>query len=332
MPSNAQDSSYKDEKPARKRVADGKRTATCLQTDSMGRPIALTAESRLHVDVLALIFEACAPENPYVLLRIACVSRRWRTTVLKLPKAWSYVPFDTNLPSQVLQLIVDRSLPHPIHASCLGVTATMLLTLEGLPHRLHCASLNGWNSNRPQAQFPQLELLFIRPRSCIRWEDLDTIRFPRLRHVVCDHGVEPPKFSYTSHAFTPLQTLSIELDGRPEWRRLIDECKDTLIILRITTKWPFAASDREYILPKLKTLEIGDRLGGMWPLKLMTPVLEEYTLQSEHGGGSSLHTDVATVKYPRTNKIVPLHNYPKLRVLQLGGSIDRIVFLYYVSL
>ncbi|KIM28512.1 hypothetical protein M408DRAFT_23568 [Serendipita vermifera MAFF 305830] len=306
MPSNAQDSSYEGENPARKRVADGKRTVTCLQRGSMGRPIALSAESRLHVDVLALIFEACAPENPYVLLRIACVSRRWRTTVLKLPKAWSYVPFDTDLPSRVLQLIVDRSHPHPIHASCLGASAPVLLKLKGLPRRLHSVH-SCW--------------------SAIYWEDLDTLRFPRLRHIVYDHGANPPSFHHLPCITVPLQTLSIKLHALGEWPRLLDECKDTLTTLRIVTARPLSVFITEHRLSKLKALEIADSLGGMyeWPLILETPVLEAYTLQSEHGGGSSLHTDVATVKYLRTNKIVPLHNYPKLQVLQLGGSIDRIV-------
>lgn len=324
-PPNAQESGHRDEKSPQEYIADNKRTVTSLETDSTERPVALSAESRLHVDVLALIFEACAQETPYTLLRIARVSRRWRTTVLGLPKAWSRIPLDTNLPYPLLQLLVDRSHPFPIHASCLGASAPVLLNLDGLPSRLHCASLYDWESSRPKVQFPQLEVLFIRLRSHICWKDLEGTRFPRLRHIVYDHRLQPPSFPNMKCIVMPLQTLSIELDGRPQWEWIIDGCKDTLTTFRITTIWTFSSSSRDYLFPKLRTLEIVNRLGEMWPLKLETPVLEVYTLYFDYEGGSSPRTDTATVKYLRTNQNVPLCNYPGLQVLQLDGGIDELV-------
>lgn len=302
-------------------LEQAQRIVMCLQTDLAERRTALCPEQRLNMDILALIFESCAQENPLTLLTIARVSRRWRTTVLSMPKAWSHLPLEASIHPRALQLFVDRSHPLPIHVVHPYVPAEVLLELDGIADRLHCASLSKCVSHSLPARFPQLERLFIGDKSFVYREDLNSSRFPRLRHFVYDSELMPSVFACGSPSqLPPLETLSVHITVRPEWHLLLDGCKDTLVSLRIHATMRISLTERKYQLPHLKTLEIYNTNEGTWPLKLETPVLETYIVQSD--SNSSLHTDLGTLKHLRTNSTPQLHNYPMLQVLQLEGEAD----------
>lgn len=262
-------------------------------------------------------------------LSIAAVSRFWRETILRSPRAWSYLRLYQCDSDNLVALFFRRGGRCPLHTFLPDNRRFELLT--NTIARLECLSIDTRTFIAETLVFPNVKRLSIRDDGATTNRiSLDTVhisRFPVLRHLKCGSEFKHDLDSWSKSALNiaPLETLSIIVVPDPAWIKIIQSCNTSLKSLMISyciSGMSIESPDLTFLV--LEYLEISDCVeeSGRYQLKFSTPCLKSYVEQTEEELiASPLHRDLRTVKYTYFDYVPNLAAFPHLHILQMGPGL-----------
>jgi hypothetical protein len=163
----------------------------------------------LSFDVLSLIFEFCGEDDWRTPLLISEVSRHWREVVLATPRAWAFPRLkDFKSHHQMIHRFFSRSGHCPLHIDLPLSMDDPRRIFSSVEKRLKCLSAHVNNEDVEGRVFPILDRLTLRhaPNTQIDISCLNDIRFPSLRHLLCETNSISGSSGATRCASPPLQT------------------------------------------------------------------------------------------------------------------------------
>jgi hypothetical protein len=310
-------------------LAQAKLRVSNIEKDLRERCAWISPVRKLPLDVLSIIFEICGEDDWKIMLRIAVVSRMWRGLALSTPRAWSFIDLKRCDDREMIQTFFERSGQLPLHID-LPATQSVRFLLN-VAHRLECLLVERLDYDADQISFPKLRRLTLWGETNIGIASLSYLgldRFPALRHLEC--ALELFRGASTSSGIAPLHTLSIAIARRFASLDLLKCVKDTLSCLKLDLyNEPSNPLSTAIVFSSLKYLQIHywEIEPDLWPLTLVTPVLETYIEWSGAYHSNPIHPDVGKVKFLRFGQAPTLSSFPMIVVLQLeeADDIDKVL-------
>ena len=295
----------------------------------------------LPFDILSYIFLLNSQMSDLAPITISEVCRSWRSSILSIPRAWSYIWLDQfrhKHNHQYVSIFLERSNPVPLHLympPARGYHRSYRMTEDVLGlvisnlYRLTCLHIPRGELERiVKDGLPNLSRLTLTrgdmygPRH-LEPSFINRAQFPQLRWLKSELGWNA---STPSHlGFPPLQCLSLIISSSGIGV-IIRSCAASLKALYLYSASTFTSQSQPVTihLPVLQLLSwIAITKHPAWPIDATTPSLISF---DNSGIGENVHTDVATVNNYRTQIIPDLSTLVSLRLLQLtGGSPYKII-------
>lgn len=288
---------------------------------------------RAPFDVLAVILGLCGENDWKTTLAFSAVSRQWREVVLATPNARRLLDPRNRIQDSTLRTFFERSGQCPPHIY--WPTSLSNAPLATMADLLQCLSI--WELPKDSGEvFPNLNRLVIRVNQPhLQPSDIPRTRFPALRHLHCRWGF---KKSYGNPMIMalpplpPLETLFLSTSTDFTWIRVMRECRNTLVALKVYLKDVKSRMDLSLKLPKLKCLEICSVQQEIWPVRLLAPSLEVYTIMMIGTiYGQITEDSLSNVRFLHLYSPPPLLSLPSLQFLRLRSYEDMESILYQLS-
>ncbi|KIM28517.1 hypothetical protein M408DRAFT_23574 [Serendipita vermifera MAFF 305830] len=306
-------------------LRDARLRVVRLEAELCTRKAWIAPVRRASSDVLSLIFEFCAKNDWKSPLKLAAISKTWRTAVLASPRAWSFLNLIECCHRDTIQLFFSRSGQCPMHMPFRSkVPPTMF---AGFTHRLQCLSLN--TASLPHgAIFPNVWRLSLGfNMSSVPLSLISVAHFPALRSLFCRANVHNDIFHSLDvdslrNTIPPIEQLAISIVKDPTWAAVLSACKDTLLSLELGVNYYYGGSAfpaSNLTLPLCKTLDIScwSNAPDVRVPTLRTPLLQYYSEYQFGRDPEQLHTDTGRVVHLRTNQQPTDSAFPKLQVLEI---------------
>jgi hypothetical protein len=251
---------------------------------------------RLTFDVLSMIFEWCAAVEWDSPLRIAAVSRTWRSIVLDTPRAWAFP--DVSSYKNNVNLFFERSRQRPLHVS---LPSSRGWDLTSITHRIHCLSFRYVSAPYETLVFPNVQRLTMFGSGMLKITFINFRMFPALRQLVTVKRTLCHAFgsASTKLLFPRLESWSLRTSQNRAWFDGLRSCQNTLVSLKIYGH-SYGIMDKHppILFPVLRCLELMTGHVSNGRFNFMTPRLDSYGEDTDLLEGP-MHTDVSTVTLMR---------------------------------
>jgi hypothetical protein len=282
----------RDLESAMELLAQTQRRVEILRKDLEEQKAWIAPVRRLTFDVLSAIFEWCADIEWDSPVRIAAVSRSWRTIVLDTPRAWSFADLTSRMSNAKINMFFERSRERPLHVCLPG---TRRFDLRSVAPRVQCLSFSSLSSPPRTLVFPKLQRLSIFGGPGISIADVNTHQFPTLLHLVTIGTMLHHTYvsTDTNVPFPQLESWALSTSESIGWVHGLRSCQNTLVSLTISGH-PHSIMDEQppILLPVLSCLKLMAYFSrGLFSFK--TPRLETYE-EDTNALERPIHTDVST--------------------------------------
>jgi hypothetical protein len=217
---------------------------------------------KVPMEVLSDILLRASEIEDLAPIVFTAVSRLWRSAILAMPKAWSFIDLPTHYEKHLglmnqrgyhryfpgyTNTYFERSNPRVLHLaipkSGRFPSKDSIRIIDDCAHRIQCLTVStkvliGSQSAENCQQFPHLRTLFLTGLGYggrLDTSFFNVTRFPVLRHLHWPQSYRLTDASPTlsSVSFPPLQHLSLEIGSFSLWVELLQLCAATLKTLRV---------------------------------------------------------------------------------------------------
>jgi hypothetical protein len=289
----------RDLESAMQSLAQAQLRVQIVKKDLEERKAWIAPVRRLTFDVLSMIFEWCAEIEWDSPLRIAAVSRTWRSIALDTPRAWSFPDLASLISNKSLNLFFERSRERPLHVF---LPESRERDIISVAHRIHCLSFNYHSVPSQALVFLNLQQLSISGGpGVIPITAINRSSFPTLLQLVTVDAMfyHTAESINTNLSFPQLKSWSLLTSQSWAWVDGLRSCQNTLVSLTIYGHSHGMTDEQPPILlPVLKCLKLMISHVSRGRFNLKTPILETYVEDTDMLEGP-IHTDVSTVTQMR---------------------------------
>lgn len=303
-----------------------------LKTELCKREAWLAPVRRLTFDVLSSIFIMCAEHSWMAPMSLSLVCRVWRTTILAVPSAWSFIDLKHERALGFWSLFTRHSGHYPLHVGLDGYSWTkeIYFKIEDVSDRITCLKVPTLTYLQQTTSFPILKRLsIINETPKMELALLNPSRFPVLQHLQLTHYDRPDSLAFTTMTDLPaLQSLVISIYDGPTTINPLRKWGENLRYLTLHIYCGSKAGPKYCVdLPRLEDLAIYDNTHAKIAYTMTTPALKYLTIDNQLLSSNSpfqldlghlVHVCFAASQNSPLIELPPLIELVRVRVLQFS--------------
>lgn len=262
-----------------------------LKMELRKREAWLAPVRRLTFDILSIVFIMCAEQSWMAPMSLSLVCRVWRTTVLAVPGAWSFIDMKHERALGFWLLFTRYSGHYPLHVGLASFSWTSereFKAMEDVSDRITCLSIPSLTYLQQATSFPILKRLRITNETPkMRLAQLNTSQFPALQHLQLKHYDRPDYLAFNTMTDLPvLRSLVLTIYDGPTSINPLRKWGENLRYLTLYINHGVDPSPNYYVdLPRLESLAIHDSTDEENNYTMGTPVLKYLNLSNNRPNG-----------------------------------------------
>ncbi|KIM29322.1 hypothetical protein M408DRAFT_23092 [Serendipita vermifera MAFF 305830] len=278
----------------------------------------IVSERKSTIILPAYVFAICAEMDWKCSLVISAVCRKWRDSILGIPKAWTAVLIDYG---DNVDFIADsyyrRRGQSLLHVRLLDREPLQALSRHA--RGIQCISVPEWYMEREDFQFPDLTCLRITKCTSVIWlSQVTTAQFPALWHLHLAEIRLYPSVDIPTD-FPPLHTLTVVVGKDRQLIRMED-------FVPLRQKVTITLGKLQCLRFALCTSNV-----DAWPVELITPRLVTYVQEGQaftpYRG--VFHQNIRDVTHFRLGFVPALGTLRAAQKLQLLVTLDQCAYVIH---